>query len=75
MEKTKVISVRMYVSTLAKLDEFTAKTRYWKRNAIIEQMVSNLLEYASYDDIMKLVRQYDHDKQGLKIHIEKIQEL
>lgn len=65
----------MHDNALAKLDEFTAKTRYWKRNAIIEQMVSNLLEYASYNDIMTLIRQSEYDNRGLKIQIEKIQEL
>lgn len=72
MEKTKVISVRLSESLLAKLDEKAAWFRYWKRNAFINQVLENVLEGADDKSIQLLLRHWRLSDKKLKVTVEEI---
>lgn len=56
MEKTKVISVRLRQSTIDELDRLAAQNYYWKRNAIIEQLLRKMLDYANEETLWTIIR-------------------
>lgn len=61
-ENLKLISVRIDTDTLAKIDEMHKHHRYWKRNTIINRILTNVMQ--SFDDkalfdLMKYNPRYD----------------
>ena len=56
MAKSKLISVRIDEDTLARIDRFSAKHIYWKRNAIICNMLATLFETFSEKDLYDMTR-------------------
>ena len=58
MEKTKVISVRLRQSTIEKLDKQAQESRYWKRNAIISEILAKVLTYADDETLWQMLRYY-----------------
>lgn len=61
MENLKQISVKIDPETLKKLDEVTIKAKYWKRNAVINGILTAIVDNCSNEDIMHLVRYWRHD--------------
>ena len=72
MEKTKVISVRLSESLLAKLDQKALRFRYWRRNAFIAQVLENVLEGADENSIMLLLRHWRLSDRKLKVTVEEV---
>lgn len=70
MDKTKIISVRIDNDTLEMVEKFVVKRRYWKRNAVINSVLTSLFMNASEDDIQKLVTWWKHSSAKLEISVE-----
>lgn len=70
MENLKQLSVKIDPETLDKIDAIASRGRYWKRNTIINGILTALLIEADERDINKLIRYWKHGKTGLKITIE-----
>lgn len=72
MEKNlKLISARIDPRTLNKIDQFIAAHPYWKRNAVINNILTSVLMNADYDAIYDLVRWCPPSESGLQISVEK----
>lgn len=70
MENLKQLSVKIDPETLEKIDAIASKGRYWKRNTIINGLLTALLIEADERDIYKLIRYWKHGSTGLRITIE-----
>ena len=56
MEKKKLISARLDPHTLEKIDAFTKKHYYWKRNTVISNVLDAVFDCFDDGDIYDLVR-------------------
>lgn len=72
MEKTKVISVRLTESLLAKLEAKAAWSRYYKRNAFITQVLEGVLDGADDASIKLLLRHWRFSNTKLKVSVEEM---
>lgn len=61
MEKTKQISAKIDAQTIADIDLIAQRCKYWKRNAIINGILTAIVESCDYEQIMLLVRYWKHD--------------
>lgn len=64
MENLKQISVRIDPVTLRKIDDFRAKHYYWKRNTVINRLLSAVVDAMDDDTLYEMVRysRHFHDK-------------
>lgn len=60
MENLKQISAKVDAQTIEKIDAIALKTKYWKRNAIINGILTAIVESCDYEQIMLLVRYWKH---------------
>ena len=67
MEKTKVISVRLRQSTIDDLDQLASKNYYWSRNAIIEQLIRKMLDFADEATLWRIIKAYHSATETQKI--------
>lgn len=58
MEKLKLISVRIDTETLKKLDDFCKLHYYWKRNTIINGILTSVVDAMDRQSLYDMVR-YD----------------
>lgn len=65
MEKKKQISLKIDSDTLAKIDELARHFKWYKRNAIINQVLSAVLDACTADDILKMLRYWKLDSTSL----------
>lgn len=72
MEKTKVISVRLTESLLKKLETKTNMFRYYKRNAVVSQILEGVLDGADDDSLRTLVKHWSWSDTKLKVTVEKV---
>lgn len=72
MEKTKVISLRLSESLLAKLDAKAAWSRYWKRNAFINQILEGVLDGADDESMRYLLNHWRFSNKKLKVTVEEL---
>lgn len=70
MENLKQLSVKIDPETLEKIDAIALRGRFWKRNTIINGLLTALLIEADERDIYKLIRYWKHGSTGLRITIE-----
>ena len=70
MENLKQLSVKVDPETLEKIDAIASKGRYWKRNTIINGILTALLIEADERDIYKLIKYWKHGSTGLRITIQ-----
>lgn len=56
MEKKKLISARLDPHTLEKIDAFTKKHYYWKRNTVISNVLDAVFDRFDDGDIYDMVR-------------------
>lgn len=63
MESTKVVTFRLSESTIKLLDDAVKKHRYWKRNAVVEQLLYFVLSKLSDGDIYDIIRTYKYDRE------------
>ena len=69
MENLKQLSVKIDPATLQKIDEFAGRYYYYKRNTIINNVLTAIFFNASPKDIDKLLRFWIHRGNKLKIEI------
>lgn len=67
MDKTKQISAKVDAQTIEKIDAIALKAKYWKRNAIINNILTAIVDSCDYDAIMLLVRYWKHDSRSLPL--------
>ena len=72
MEKTKVISVRLSESLLKKLETKTNMLRYYKRNAVVSQILEGVLDGADDDSLRTLVKHWSMSSKKLKVTVEEV---
>lgn len=70
MENLKQLSVKIDPETLEKIDAIASRGCYWKRNTIINGVLTALLIEADERDIYKLIKYWKHGHKGLKITVE-----
>lgn len=66
-ENLKLISVKIEPETLAKLERFKAMHPYWKRNALINGILTSVVDTFSDEeiyDMVRYVRNSDYDTEG-----------
>lgn len=73
MENLKQLSVKIDPETLEKIDAIASKRGYWKRNNIINSILTALLIEADEREILKLIKYWKHGHKGLKITVEEYQ--
>ena len=56
MENKKLISARLNPQTLAKIDDFVRNRHYWKRNAVISNVLDAVFECFDEKAIYDMVR-------------------
>lgn len=56
MANTSLISVRIDKYTLDRIERYTESLRYWKRNAVINQLLTALMDCSDKEDLDKMVR-------------------
>ena len=62
-DNLQLISVRIDPDTLQKIDELTKRHRYWKRNTIINAILTSVMNAFSESDIYNLIRYHSrYDK-------------
>lgn len=74
MENLKLLSVRLYPETVAKIEYWALNHRYWKRNTIICNVLKEVFSCTSDADICKLLAYYPRKGQKLKITVEIVEE-
>ena len=55
-ENLKLMSVRLDPETVRKIDEFCAKHTYWKRNTVINNVLTQVFKNFCQGDIYDMVR-------------------
>lgn len=69
MENLKQLSVKIDPATLQKIDEFKGRYYSYKRNTIINNVLTAIFFNASPRDIDKLIRYWRHGNTKLNIEI------
>lgn len=69
MENLKQLSVKIDPATLQKIDETVKRMHYYKRNTLINNLLTALFFNADSLTIEKLVRYWRHSGKKLKIEI------
>lgn len=74
-QNLKLISVRIDPQTLTKIDQFASSHYFWKRNTIINAILSSVFKDFDRSGIYDMVRRSDHDdgKVSAKYEIVKTQ--
>ena len=66
MEKKQLISARLDPQTLAKIEAFTKKHYYWKRNTVISNVLDAVFDRFDDGDIYDMVRYSRHHDRNAK---------
>ena len=61
-ENLQLISVRIDPDTLAKIEKFAARHSYWKRNTIINCLLTTIFQDFNERQIYDMVRRSNFDK-------------
>lgn len=63
----KLVSLRLDEEVLKTLDERMKEFRYWKKHAVMCQIIENVLLYADPWDLSTIVRHNRHSSKNLSI--------
>ncbi len=74
MENLKLLSVRLYPETIAKIEAQVLRHRYWKRNTIICNVLKYVFSCTSDADLYKLVSYIPRKGKKLKVTVELVEE-
>lgn len=61
MSNTILLSVRIDKRTMDRIEDYTKRVRYWKRNAVINQLLTALMDTTNKEDLDKLMRYFSND--------------
>lgn len=71
MAKTKVIGVRLPETLVQELDKIVSDKRYWKRNAVIEQILQVTVDCLDPKDLYDVLRYWrTRDKGNYVLHLQ-----
>lgn len=70
MENLKLISVRLEPGTIEKIDRFSNGSRYWKRNTIINTILTEVLNQLSDGDLYKMMTYRYRQASDLQISVQ-----
>lgn len=70
MENLKLISVRLDPDTIDKIDQFCKGKRYWKRNTVINAVLTELFSRLSDGDLFKMMEYRYRRAQDLQISVQ-----
>lgn len=65
MEKMKQISVKIDPETLKAIDELVLRVKWYKRNAIINGILTAVIDACKDDDVYRMLRYWRHDSTTL----------
>lgn len=71
-ENLKPISARLNPETINAIDQFVQRHRYWKRNAIINQILTTVFSDFSESDIYDMCRRSGFRNQEIEAHYKMI---
>lgn len=66
-DNLKLVSCRIDPTTLKRIDAFIGKHYYWKRNSVINAVLTNVFALMSDKDVCDLVRHYSREGEGITI--------
>lgn len=66
-DNLKLVSCRIDPKTLVCIDAFIGKHYYWKRNSVINAVLTNVFALMSDKDIYDLVRHYSREGESISI--------
>ena len=66
-ENLKLVSCRIDPKTLERIDDFIGKRYYWKRNAVINAVLTNVFALMDEKDVYDLVRHYSREGESISI--------
>lgn len=69
-ENLKPVSTRLDPETLEKIDNFVSKRPYWKRNAVINSVLTAVFENFQERDIYDMVRWWKRGKDEVNAKFE-----
>lgn len=66
-DNLKLVSCRIDPKTLVIIDAFIGKHYYWKRNSVINAVLTNVFALMSDKDVYDLVRHYTKEGESISI--------
>ena len=73
-DNLRLVSVRIAPDTLAKIDKFIANHYYWKRNTVINGLLTSLVHVCTEGQLYELARYNPHNPSNIKIEVRIIKE-
>lgn len=70
MENLKLISVRLEPDTIEKIDRFCEDKRYWKRNTVINVVLTEVFSRLSDRDLFKMMEYRYRRSSDLQISVQ-----
>ena len=62
-ENLKLLSVRIDPDTVEKIDQFVRNRRYWKRNTVVNAILTAVMNDFNESDVYDMVRRSFHSKE------------
>lgn len=72
-ENLKPVSTRLDPETLRKIDQFVSNRKYWKRNTVINNVLTAIFENFTEGEIYDMVRWWKRGQQEVNAKFEIIQ--
>lgn len=70
MVAKKLISIRVDADTLAAIDDYCKSVRFWRRSAVINNLLGNLVVGTEKADFSKLATYWPKSERKIKISLE-----
>lgn len=64
-ENLKLLSVRIDPDTVEKIDQFVRDRRYWKRNTVVNAILTAVMNDFSKDSVYDMVRRSFHSRENV----------
>lgn len=74
-EKLKLVSCRIDPDTLRDIDDFVKDRRYWKRNSVINTILTNVLKMMPKNELYDLIRWSRYDNAKWECHFTKVEDI
>lgn len=62
-ENLKLLSVRIEPDTVEKIDQFVRNRRYWKRNTVVNAILTAVMNDFNEDSVYDMVRRSYHSRE------------
>lgn len=74
-ENLKLVSCRIDPDTLRDIDDFVKERRYWKRNSVINAILTNVLKKMPKNELYDLVRWSRFDSSKWECRFTKVEDI